>query len=70
MSLGTPGSARVAALELQGVSVRRGALSVFESLDLRLEPGRSLVVFGENGAGKSTLIQVASGQLRPDRGSA
>ncbi|MEZ4373978.1 MAG: ATP-binding cassette domain-containing protein [Polyangiaceae bacterium] len=69
MSHATRGGVLVAALELQGVSVRRGALSVFEGLDLRLEAGRSLVVFGENGAGKSTLIQVASGQLTPDGGS-
>ncbi|MEZ4234502.1 MAG: ATP-binding cassette domain-containing protein [Polyangiaceae bacterium] len=69
MSLGALPIAAVAAVELERVSVRRGALSVLEAVDLRLEPGDSWVIFGENGAGKSTLIQLVSGQLAPSAGA-
>lgn len=69
MSLGASALGPVAAIELQGVSVRRGELSVLGNLDLRLEAGDSWVIFGENGAGKSTLIQLVAGQLRPTSGA-
>ncbi len=59
----------VPALELESVSVRRGALRVLGNLDLRLRAGDAWAIFGENGAGKSTLIQLVAGQLPPSSGT-
>jgi macrolide transport system ATP-binding/permease protein len=53
------------ALELHDVRVN-GRLDVDE---LMLHAGQRLLVSGPNGAGKSTLLEVASGRLRPDRGT-
>ena len=52
-------------LELRDVRVD-GRLDVDE---LVLHAGQRLLVSGPNGAGKSTLLEVASGRLRPDRGT-
>lgn len=41
---------------------------LFESLDLKLEPGSILVVSGTNGAGKTTLARLILGLLEPIRG--
>ena len=41
---------------------------LFESLNLRLEPGALFVVAGANGAGKTTLARLLAGLLSPSRG--
>jgi len=41
---------------------------VFKNLDVRVEPGRVLMVVGANGAGKSTLLRVMAGLSRPSAG--
>jgi ATP-binding cassette subfamily C protein LapB len=41
---------------------------LFESLNLKLEPGAVLVVAGANGVGKTTLAQLLVGLLEPSRG--
>ena len=41
---------------------------LFESLDLKLEPGNVLVVTGNNGMGKTTFAKVLLGLLEPIRG--
>lgn len=41
---------------------------LFESLNLRLEPGALLVVQGRNGSGKTTLARLLAGLLEPQRG--
>jgi ATP-binding cassette, subfamily B, bacterial len=45
-----------------------GGSTVFESLDLDLEPGQSVALVGENGAGKTTLTALLAGLLVPERG--
>ena len=45
-----------------------GGAVVFDSLDLELEPGRSVAVVGENGAGKTTLTALLAGLLGPGHG--
>ncbi len=37
-------------------------------VNLTLQPGDSVAVFGKNGAGKSTLFQMITGHLRPEGG--
>jgi len=43
-------------LAIQQLSLRTGARTLVDSLDLALEPGEVLGILGANGAGKSTLL--------------
>jgi len=56
-------------LELRGVRVRYGSLSVLDGLDFALRPGEVHALVGEPGAGKSSLARVMAGALRPERGT-
>ena len=53
-----------AALELQGLTVRRGARAILSDIWLSVAPGEVLGVVGPNGAGKTTLLRAALG-LKP-----
>ena len=55
-------------LSLDHVSLRIGATSVLEHIDLRVDSSEIVTLIGPNGAGKSTLIKVALGLVTPDRG--
>jgi len=41
---------------------------VLSGLNLRLDPGEKVAVFGTSGAGKSTLVQLLFGLRKPDEG--
>ena len=61
-------------VELEGVSQRFniGApdeLTVFENVDLLIEPGARLAVVGPNGSGKSTLLDIIAGRAEPVAGT-
>ena len=58
----------VAALELQDIHKRFGAVDVLRGVGLSLEAGRVHALAGENGAGKSTLVKIIGGVYRPDGG--
>lgn len=55
-------------LNVEKVSVRRGAATTLHDVSLTLAPGKTLAVVGESGAGKSTLIGAILGVLKPAKG--
>ncbi|MBA3884404.1 MAG: ATP-binding cassette domain-containing protein [Acidobacteria bacterium] len=56
-------------LTLESVALAFGHLPLFESADLRVEPGERIALIGRNGSGKSTLLKVIAGELPPDAGT-
>ena len=57
-----------AALEFRQVSYRIGGNLILDNLDLRLEPGRTLVLLGRSGSGKTTALKMLNGLLVPSAG--
>ena len=55
-------------VELVGVSQRFGDHTVFEDIDLLIEPGARLAVVGPNGSGKTTLLDIIAGRTDPVSG--
>ncbi|MFZ9043044.1 MAG: ABC-F family ATP-binding cassette domain-containing protein, partial [Ilumatobacteraceae bacterium] len=55
-------------VELRSVARRFGDTTVFEGVDLLVEPGARLGVVGPNGAGKSTLLDIIAGRAEPSDG--
>ncbi|MGL5920217.1 MAG: ATP-binding cassette domain-containing protein, partial [Bacteroidales bacterium] len=49
------------ALDIDGLSFRRGTSCLFDSFSLQIEKGEVLLVKGKSGVGKSTLIDLISG---------
>lgn len=56
-------------IRLQQLSLMRGTKSLFESVDLTLNPGEKIGLIGANGSGKSTLFAMLRDELHPDLGS-
>ncbi|MFM7634154.1 MAG: ABC transporter ATP-binding protein [Cyanobacteriota bacterium] len=57
-------------LELVGLRYQPATVRqpVLEQVDLRLAPGRPVLVAGRSGCGKTTLLELISGLADPDRG--
>lgn len=53
---------------LDNVSYRYARTPVLQGIDLRLEPGEILGLFGHNGAGKTTSIKLILGLMQPGQG--
>ncbi|GAA0843200.1 ABC transporter ATP-binding protein [Marinobacter szutsaonensis] len=53
---------------LENVSYRYDKSLVLNGIDLRLEPGEILGLFGHNGAGKTTSIKLILGLMQPAQG--
>ena len=56
-------------LELDEVTVRRGAKTILGPVSLTLKTGQRWVILGPNGAGKSTLLQLLATRIFPTSGS-
>jgi branched-chain amino acid transport system ATP-binding protein len=61
--------ADVPALELSGIRAGYGTIEAIHGVDLAVAAGSVMALLGPNGAGKSTLLKVASGRLRPTKGT-
>lgn len=55
--------------ELIGIDAGYGASPVLRDVTIRVPDGQVIGLIGPNGAGKTTTLRVASGLLRPSRGS-
>ena len=60
---------REAALELDGMSRRFGALTAVQPMTLAVRAGERRALLGANGAGKTTLFNIIAGDLRPSSGT-
>lgn len=56
-------------LSLNNISMRFGALILFENVSTTFIAGRRYAITGPNGAGKSTLMKILTGELEPEGGS-
>lgn len=56
------------ALELRGVTVRYGAHTALDRVDLSVAAGEHVALIGPNGSGKTTLLRALAGIVRPDEG--
>ncbi|EGH21275.1 ATP-binding cassette domain-containing protein [Pseudomonas syringae pv. tagetis] len=56
------------AVELKGVSFKRGTRSIFNNVDIRIPRGKVTGIMGPSGCGKTTLLRLMGAQLRPGEG--
>lgn len=59
-----------AAVELQAVHKRYGAVHALRGIDLEVHQGEVFGFIGPNGAGKTTTMRILLDLLRPSEGSA
>ena len=57
------------AIDMQGVTKAYGRSIALNKLDLRVQRGEVLTIFGPNGSGKTTLINVLATLSKPDTGT-
>ncbi|MGZ3673144.1 MAG: ATP-binding cassette domain-containing protein, partial [Ktedonobacterales bacterium] len=57
-----------AALRIEGIAKRYGAVTALRDVHMYLQRGEVLGLIGDNGAGKSTLIKILTGFIQPDDG--
>ncbi|OSI15753.1 ABC transporter ATP-binding protein [Neisseria dumasiana] len=50
-------------LQLENLTVKRGAFTVADRINLTLEAGKTYTVLGPNGAGKSSLLKTVFGEV-------
>ncbi len=54
---------------VRGVERRFAAVPVLRGVDLEIQRGSSVAMFGSNGAGKTTLLRIIAGLMRASRGT-
>jgi spermidine/putrescine ABC transporter ATP-binding subunit len=62
------GRALTPLLAITGLTVRFGATTALDRLDLTVERGELFVLLGGSGSGKTTLLRAIGGFVRPDAG--
>ncbi len=58
-----------AAIEVDGLCKRYGAVTAIADVSFHVAPGEVLGLVGPNGAGKTTIVECLAGLRRPDRGT-
>jgi iron(III) transport system ATP-binding protein len=58
----------MAAVELQGLTKRYGALAVVDDISLKIEHGRLVCLLGPSGCGKTTTLRMIAGFIEPTAG--
>ena len=56
------------AVELKGVTFKRGSRTIFDNVDLAFPRGKVIGIMGPSGCGKTTLLRLIGAQLRPSSG--
>ena len=56
-------------IRFQQISLVRGAKSLLEQAETRLNPGEKIGLIGPNGVGKTSLFALLTGALHPDQGN-
>lgn len=59
----------MADLEITGLGLRFGGLTVLDNVSLSVEPGELFALIGPNGAGKTSVFNCISGIYRPSAGT-
>lgn len=69
-NLYSPGKGRSKKRVLQAINVRFGFDDkvIFDSVNLDVNEGELVIIYGRNGSGKSTLLKLLSSQLKPKGG--
>ena len=57
-----------AMLEITDLTVRYAGDTVLDAIDLTVETGDTLVLFGPSGAGKTVLLRTIAGSVQPASG--
>jgi branched-chain amino acid transport system permease protein len=70
MYVGAEAATERVRLRAHGIALAFGGQQVLSGIDLALNGGQIALLRGPNGCGKTTLLNVLSGFLRPDAGSA
>lgn len=56
------------AVELKGVTFKRGRRSIFRNVDITIPRGKVTAIMGPSGCGKTTLLRLIAAQLMPHKG--
>ena len=56
------------AVELRGVTFKRGSRAIFENIDIEIPRGKVTAIMGPSGCGKTTLLRLIAAQLKPSAG--
>jgi len=57
-----------AAIEFDNAGCVRGQTTILNNVNLRVEPGETVVLLGRSGAGKSTALRMVNGLVQPSSG--
>ncbi|HEV2320329.1 MAG TPA: ATP-binding cassette domain-containing protein, partial [Verrucomicrobiae bacterium] len=55
-------------LEVSNLRVQRGAVTILNGVNWRVEPGQHWAILGANGSGKTSLLSALTGYLMPTAG--